>query len=62
MTTAVKIHALTITPMGILVVFQDNLWQFRVLSSDGAIYGHTNHYYTPEAAEEVGRQWVGSGW
>ncbi|HEY9893081.1 MAG TPA: hypothetical protein V6D37_14990 [Candidatus Sericytochromatia bacterium] len=56
-----KIHLLTITPMGILVVFQDNLWQFRVLSSDGAIYGHTNHYYTAEAAEEVGRQWVGSG-
>jgi hypothetical protein len=57
-----KIQVLTITPMGILVVFRDNLWQFRVLSSDGAIYGHTNHYYTAEAAEEVGRQWVGSGW
>ena len=62
MTTAVKIQTLTITPMGILIVFQDNLWQFRVLSSDGAIYGHTNQYYTAEAAEEVGRQWVGSEW
>jgi hypothetical protein len=62
MTTAVKIHTLTITPFGILVVFQDNLWQFRVLSSDGAIYGHTNYYYTAKAAEEVGRQWVGDKW
>ena len=62
MATAVKIHTLTITPFGILVVFQDNLWQIRILSSDGAIYGQTNHYYTAQAAEEVGRQWVGSGW
>jgi hypothetical protein len=38
--------------MGILVVFRDNLWQFRVISSDGRIYGHTNHYYTAEAAEK----------
>jgi hypothetical protein len=57
-----KIHLLTITPMGILVVFRDNLWQFRVLSSDGAIYGHSSNYYTSEAAEKVGRQWVGAGW
>jgi hypothetical protein len=57
-----KIHLLTITPLGVLVVFRDNLWQFRVLSSDGAIYGHSSNYYTAEAAEEVGRQWVGSGW
>jgi hypothetical protein len=57
-----KIYLFTITPMGTLVVFQDNLWQFRVLSSDGAIYGHTSHYYTPEAAEKVGRQWVGDAW
>jgi hypothetical protein len=48
--------------MGILVVFRDNLWQFRVISSDGAIYGHTNHYYTAEAAEKVGREWVGDAW
>jgi hypothetical protein len=62
MATAVKIHTLTITPMGILVVFRDNLWQFRVLSSDGAIYGQTKHYYTAEAAKKIGREWVGAGW
>jgi hypothetical protein len=62
MATAVKVYTFTITPMGILVVFRDSLWQFRVLSSDGAIYGHTSHYYTLEAAERAGREWVGNGW
>jgi hypothetical protein len=62
MTTAVKIHTLTITPMGILVVFHNNLWQFRVISSDGLVYGHSSNYYTAEAAEKVGRQWVGDAW
>ncbi len=60
--TPTKIHLLTIMPFGILIVFRDNIWQFRVLSFDGAIYGHTNHYYTAEAAEKVGRQWVGDAW
>jgi hypothetical protein len=62
MTTALKIHTLTITPMGILIVFQDKLWQFRVINSDGAIYGHTSHYYTAQAAEQIGQQWVGDTW
>ena len=60
--TLPKIHLLTITPMGILVVFRDSLWQFRVLSSDGSLYGRTSHYYTAEAAERAGREWVGAGW
>ncbi|HEY9633740.1 MAG TPA: hypothetical protein V6D14_10060 [Coleofasciculaceae cyanobacterium] len=57
-----KIHLLTLTPMGILIVYHDHLWQFRVLSSDGAIYGHTSQYYTSEAAESAGRHWVEAGW
>ncbi len=60
--TPAKIHLLTITPMGILIIYRDSLWQFRVLSSDGAIYGQTKNYYTAEAAEKLGREWVGSGW
>ncbi|HEY9635214.1 MAG TPA: hypothetical protein V6D14_17565 [Coleofasciculaceae cyanobacterium] len=55
-----KIHLLTITRMGILIVYHNRLWQFRVLSSDGAIYGHTSRYYTSEAAEKAGREWVGA--
>jgi hypothetical protein len=53
-----KIHLLTITPMGILVVYRDRLWQFRVLSN-GSIYGQAREYYTPQLAEEAGREWVG---
>jgi hypothetical protein len=60
--TSTKIHLLTFTPLGLLIVFCDRLWQFRVLSPDGAIYGHSKTYYTHQAAEEAGRQWVGSGW
>jgi len=56
-----SIHLLTITPLGILVVFCDRLWQFRVLNN-GSIYGHSKTYYTADAAEKAGREWVGSGW
>jgi hypothetical protein len=48
--------------MGILIVYRDSLWQFRVLSSDGAIYGQAKGYYTAQAAEKIGREWVGSEW
>ncbi len=54
------IYLLTITPMGILVVYRDrNLWHFRVLAND-SIYGEAREYYTPHAAEKAGREWVGS--
>ncbi len=53
-----KIHLLTATPMGILIVFRDRLWQFRVLSN-GSIYGEAKHYYTADAAVRAGREWVG---
>ena len=61
--TPAKIHLLTITPLGILIVYFTNggCWQFRVLN-DGSIYGHNKTYYTVEAAERAGRDWVGSGW
>ncbi len=58
-----KIHLLTFTPLGILIVYFTNggCWQFRVLN-DGSIYGHNKTYYTVEAAERAGREWVGAGW
>ncbi len=53
-----KIHLLTITPMGILVVYRDrNLWHFRVLANN-SIYGESREYYTAQAAEKAGREWV----
>lgn len=56
-----KIHSLTATPMGILIVYRDRLWEFRVLSN-GSIYGEAKHYYTAQAAEVAGRERVGGGW
>jgi hypothetical protein len=56
-----KIHLLTATPMGILIVYHDRLWHFRVLANTSN-YGQANGYYTAQAAEEAGRQWVGAGW
>ncbi len=60
--TLTKIHLLTTTPLGILIVYFTNggCWQFRVLN-DGSIYGHNKTYYTVEAAERAGREWVGAG-
>jgi hypothetical protein len=54
-----KIHTLTTTPLGILLVFYTDggCWQFRVLSS-----GEQKLYYSAEAAERAGREWVGAGW
>jgi hypothetical protein len=57
----IKILLLTATPMGILIVYRDNLWHFRVLANN-SIYGQAQGYYTAQAAEDAGRQWVGSGW
>jgi hypothetical protein len=54
-----KIHLLTITPMGILIVYRDRLWQFRVIANYGSVYGLNKDYYTAEAAEAAGREWVG---
>ncbi len=61
--TLTKIHLLTITPLGILIVYFTNggCWQFRVLN-DSSIYGHSKTYYTVEAAERAGKEWVRSGW
>jgi hypothetical protein len=58
------IHTLTSTPLGILLVFYTagGCWQFRVLSSGGAVFGEQKLYYTVEAAEKAGRDWVGAGW
>ena len=59
-----KIHTLTTTPLGILLVFytDSGCWQFRVLSSGGGVFGEKKLYYTAEAAERAGREWVGAGW
>jgi hypothetical protein len=61
--TLTKIHLLTTTPLGILVVYFTNGggWEFRVLNN-GSIFGHSKTYYTAQAAERAGRVWVDAGW
>jgi hypothetical protein len=58
-----KIHLLTITPIGILIVYftSGDCWQFRVLTHEGKVFGLQKLYYTAGAAETAGREWVG-GW
>ena len=43
-----------------LIIFytQSKCWQFRVISCDGSVYGERKIYYTAEAAEAAGREWV----
>ncbi len=46
-----------------LLVFhtEAHCWQFRVISSGGAVFGERKLYYTPEAAEKAGRDWIVQG-
>ncbi|MBE9209132.1 hypothetical protein IQ244_21855 [Nostoc sp. LEGE 06077] len=47
-----------------LVVFytEADCWQFRLISSGGAVFGERKLYFTPEAAEKAGREWIGQGY
>jgi hypothetical protein len=46
-----------------LVVFYTDAhcWEFRVISAGGAIFGERRIYYTAEAAEKAGREWIAKG-
>jgi hypothetical protein len=43
-----------------LIVFYTDAhgWQFRVVGADGAVFKEQKLYYTPEAAEMAGREWI----
>lgn len=46
-----------------MVVFYTDAhcWQFRVISPGGAVFGERKIYYTAEAVEKAGREWIGEG-
>jgi hypothetical protein len=46
----------------ILIVFYTDArcWQFRVIGFGGVVYGERRIYYTAEAAEKAGREWITS--
>ena len=59
--TKTTVHLVVNINSCILVVFytEAHCWQFRVISPGGAVFGERKIYYTPEAAEKAGREWVG---
>lgn len=46
-----------------LLVFYSEVhcWQFRVISSGGAVFGEKKLYYSSDAAERAGREWIVQG-
>jgi hypothetical protein len=36
-------------------------WQFRVISPGGAVFGEHKLYYSAQAAEKAGREWIERG-
>jgi hypothetical protein len=58
-----KIHAVININGYTLIVFytQAKCWQFRVIGTDGDVYGSTEIFYSADAAEAAGRDWVCKG-
>lgn len=46
-----------------LLVFLSEIhcWQFRLISSGGAVFGEWRLYYSPKAAERAWRDWIVQG-
>ncbi len=61
--TQTKIHLIVGFRDTTLIVFytEAHCWQFRVISSGGAVFGERKIYYTAEAAEKAGREWIAKG-
>jgi hypothetical protein len=58
-----KIDSVTIINNVTLLVFytESDCWQFRLISVGGEVFGERKLYYTPEAAEKAGREWIYQG-
>ena len=61
--TQTKVHLIVGVQSTTLIVFytEAHCWQFRVVSSGGAVFGERKIYYTSEAAEKAGREWIAKG-
>jgi hypothetical protein len=61
--TQTTIHLLVGIQGVTLLVFhiEAHCWQFRVISSGGAVFGERKLYYSAEVAESAGRDWIGLG-
>jgi hypothetical protein len=58
-----KIHLVVGIRLGTFIVFFTNAhcWQWRIVSNGGEVFGHSLIYYTVEAAEKAGREWIAQG-
>lgn len=58
-----KIHLVVGIGSVTLLVFHTDAhcWQFRIISAGGSVFGEKKIYYTPQAAEKAGREWIGRG-
>ncbi len=61
--TKTTIHLVAgIKDVTLIVFFNEvHCWQFRVISSGGAVFGERRLYYSTEAAEKGGREWIAPG-
>ncbi|MEI6442001.1 MAG: hypothetical protein WCO29_02425 [Nostocales cyanobacterium ELA583] len=61
---SIKVHLVTIIENVILLVFYTEAycWQFRLITAGGQVFGECKLYYTPEAAEKAGREWIYQGY
>ena len=61
--TKTTVHLVANIKDATLLVFytETHCWQFRVISPGGAVFGDRKIYYTAEAAQKAGREWIGEG-
>lgn len=61
--TTTKVYLVVAIKDATLLVFytQAHCWQFRVISAGGEVFGEQKIYYTPQAAETAGREWIDKG-
>ncbi|OUL23932.1 hypothetical protein BV378_20050 [Nostoc sp. RF31YmG] len=61
--TKTTVHlVVSIKDCTLLVYYTEaHCWQFRLISPGGAVFGERKLYYSAEAAEKAGREWVAKG-
>jgi hypothetical protein len=60
----IKVHLVVIIHDITLLVFytESECWEFRLISRGGEVFGEQRIYYSPEAAEKAGREWIYEGY
>ncbi len=60
----INVHLVVIINNITLLVFhtESDCWEFRLISAGGEVFGQQRIYYSPEAAEKAGREWIYHGY